>query len=408
MRQNFGVFKSLIVAFVAFVLMVEVYLIPALARSQSEKVEAISELVDEINNFYLHPEAEDFMHNFYTRESYENLREAFSQAQNRKIPNWETELDDATLTELYQLLRSAVTNLRPHIIRRGEAISYGQDLNFRAIPRTGTQVLYTLAYGTHFEILEEVQGGVVVGDDGSRNYRWFRIRHDNQSGYVHSRYVRDLPVSTERIDLLANIGRQKLLLQSKIDGWRIDYSFNTRNDLREILRSHQAMQTENWQFEFNYSELNDILQSLSYEQLNLVTLFRYNLINDIVRLKGEIENNIQGTGSAKSEDYTDESWENMYTTLIEAQELLSEGWQYNLDDVELKSVYELLYSGLNGLELIPQPEKPLKSDLNNVDLVDSDFDIRQILILGGLSLAGFIGISFILKIKKFIQHRTRV
>ena len=114
--------------------------------SQDEKVEIILELFSEINDFYLHENAKDFMNNFYTPESTNGLVEARNLARQIKIPNWETELDDATLYELDQLLRSAITNLQPLMMRRGEAVSFGEDLNFRSVPAVETQVLYRLSY----------------------------------------------------------------------------------------------------------------------------------------------------------------------------------------------------------------------------------------------------------------------
>ena len=372
---------------------------------RSEKVEAIADLMVEINYFYLHPNAADFMSSFYTRESYEHLRWAFGFAQEVTVANWEVELDDTDITELYQLLHFAVTNLRPLTIRRGEATAQNQDLNFRVLPEVGTQVFHTLSYGTPFEILEEVQGGPVIGNDLSRNYRWFRIRHDDQPGYVHANYVRTLPVSDERIRLLADIARQELWIQSKIDGWHTDFSPNTQHALQGILNSARALQVGNWQFDFSYYNLNNILQSLSYEHLNLVTLSRYNLINDIVQLKGEIQSNIQGSGNARIENYTTATWENMEAALVEAQMLLDENWQDNLSDEELEFIYELLRSGLNGLELIPTQPDISDDDLENGDSqvvtnsADSGFNPQQILTL---ALVGLIGFYIIIKIINYI------
>ena len=407
MQQSFLLtIKRLVVAIGAVMLLARVCQLRVLAEdAQSEKVDAIVSLVAEINYFYLDPRAAEFMNIFYTRDSYENLRATIDQAQEIMIANWETDLDDNSLTELYQLLRSAVGGLRPLFIRRGEATARSQELNFRVQPETGTQVFHTLTYGTPFEILEEVSGGVVIGDDLSRNYRWFRIRHNDQSGYVHARYVRDLPVSEERIKLLADIARQELWIQSMLDGWQIDFSPNTRQELAEILNSAHALKSGNWQFDFSYYELNQILQSLSYGHLNLVTLFRYNLVNNIIELKGEIKSNIQGTGSSRMEEYTETSWENMHAALTSAQELLINEWQYNLDDDELKLIYELLLSGLNGLEQIPQPELA-EYENNQVDsLVDSEFNLERIIILGALALAGLIGIIIIIKVIKSIYYR---
>ena len=399
--------KRVIAIFSAFVLPAQVCHIPILAEeAQNEKACAISQLADEINYFYLHPNATDFMISFYTRESYQHLRAAFNQAIELKIPNWATELDDTTLTELYHLLRSALTNLRPLVIRRGEAIAQGQNLNFRSTPAVSTQVLYTLSYGTSFEIVDEVQGGIVVGDDLVEDDRWFRIRHDDQPGYVHVKYVRNLPVSEERIWLLTEIGRQELLIRSKIDGWRTVFSLKTINELWEILNSARDSQIENWQFELSYSELNDILENLSLDHLNLVTLIRYNLINDIVRLKQEIKNNIQGSGSARIENYTEASWAGMDAIFEMVQTLLIEGWQENLDDEDLESIYELLLSGLNGLELIPQPE--LISE-NDDDLIENEassgFTIEGRLRMVIFALAGLIGTVLIFTITKSILYR---
>jgi len=404
MRSKFLlIVKHLIIVFGACLLLGQAHGTLVSAReTQSEDGEArsdlvaeISELVAEINYFYLHPSAVDFMNNFYTRESSEHLMIVFVQAQERKIPSWETELDSTDLTELYQLLRSGVTGLRPITIRRGEATAQNVNLNFRSAPATATQVFYTLTYGTPFEILEEVQGGVVTGEDLVQSDRWFRIRHNDQSGYVHGRYVRNLPVSGERIRLLADIARQELWIQSKIDGWRTDFSSNTRNELQELLNSARTLKTGNWQFGFNYSELNHILQSLSYEHLNIVTLFRYHLINNIVELKREIENNIQGTGNARTENYTATSWRRMDAAFTEAQVLLNDDWQYNLSDEELEFVYELLLSGLNGLEFILKDG----SGIELIKVVSTGPNLGQIFIIGGLALAGLAGTGLILKIK---------
>ena len=403
MQQSFLLaVKYWMVSLGTVILLLLIYPMPVMAEeARNEKVEAISDLMFEINYFYFHPNAADFMSSFYTRESYDSLRWAFNRAQEIKIPNWENELDDAALTELYQLLRAAVTNLQPLTILRGEAIAQNQDLNFRVLPETGTQVFHTLSYGTPFEILDEVQGGVVVGDDLSRNYNWFRIRHNDQPGYVHSKYVRTLPVSGERSGLLADIARQELWIQSKIDGWQTDYSPDTRRALREVLNSARTMQVENWQFDLNYYELNQIFQSLSYEHLNLITHLRYSLINDIVRVKGEIENNIQGSGSARMENYTEDSWENMRASLMEAWALLDEEWEYNLSDEELESIHELLLLGLNGLESIPQ-HLQISEDENELvenNGADSGLNPRQILIS---ALAVLVGVFLIIKIIKFI------
>ena len=403
MYRNFlSKVKCLVVAIMIFVLLIQAYQIPVLAtETKSESIEGISELADEITYFYLDPRAADFMSSFYTRESYENLRDAFNQTQMRKVSGWEIELDNADLKELYQLLSSAVTNLRPLTIRRGEAISRNQNLNFRSVPETQTQVLYTLAYGTSFEILEEVQGGVVIGEDNVHNNRWFRIRHDAQLGYVHARYVRVLSVSEERIRLLADIARQELWIQTKIDGWRTDFSSGTQNDLQEVLNYARTLQVGNWQFDLNYSNLNHILQSLTYEHLDLITLFRYNLINDIVGLRREIEDNVQGSGSSRMEQYTKESWNKMYTDLVEAQVLLIENWQHNLNDEELEFIHELLFSGLNGLELIIQSGQTFESETEMFE-VESNFNHEQIFILAALALAALMGIALILAVIIFI------
>ena len=404
MQCFWQIVKRLVVAFGAVVLLVQVHRMPVMAdETQVEKVEAIAGLADEITYFYLDPRAADFMNNFYTRESYEHLRAAFNQAQELMVSNWETELDAMALTELYQLLRFAVTNLRPLTMRRGEAIARNQNLNFRVQPETGTQVFHTLTYGTPFEILEEVQGGVVIGDDLSRSYRWFRIRHSDQSGYVHARYVRDLPVSEERIRLLADIGRQELWISSKIDGWQTDFSPDTRAELQDVLSSARGLQIGNWQFDLNYDELNQILERLSYEHLNLVTLFRYNLITGIIELKREIKNNVQGTGSARMENYTEASWESMDAALVEAQALLSEDWQNNLSDEALEFVHEVLFLGIQNLEPILQ--QPYLSE--EIEAVNLDFNPERIVIIGAIALAGIIGIVLIIIIKiiKYFYYR---
>ena len=398
------IFKGLAIVLGTFVFLVQIYQVPALARvNQSEKVEALTELVAEINHFYLDPRATDFMTTFYTRESYENLREAFIQVQSEKIPNWETELDDMVLTELYQLLRSAVIDLRPLMIRRGEATARDQNLNFRAVPETESQVFHRLSYGTPFEILEEVQGGVVVGNDLVQSDRWFRIRHNGQPGYVHAGYVRDLPVSEERIRLLAEIGRQELWIQAKIEGWRTDYSAETQDELQEILDSAQALKAGNWQFDFSYSELNDILERLSYQHLNLITLSRYNLINEIIQLETEIEANIEGTGNVSVESYTEASWEDMYVAWTAAQAQLSEDWQSLLSDEELESIYDLLRSGLNGLQRLPQQAS--ENDLAEADLADNHSNLDQIITLGLITLVVLAVMLIIVKMIKVIQER---
>jgi len=402
MQQNFfATIKNLFAVFGVIVLLFQVYQTSVSAwETQREKVDAISELAAEINYFYLHPTAETFMNNFYTRTSYENLREAFGQAQERKIPNWETELDDTALTDLYQLLRSAVEGLRPLTVRRGEATSQGLNLNFRPLPEVNNLPLDTLPFGTSFEILEEVRGEVVIGaDQVSRDDRWVRIRHDGQSGYVHARYVRNVSIPERRIRLLADIGRQELWIQSKIDGWRVNYSPNTRNELREILNAARALQTGNWQFNSSYSELEHILQSLSYEHLNLVTLFRYHLINNIVELKREVENNIQGTGNLRMENYTFTSRGRLHASFIQARSFLNDGWQETLSDEDLEFIHELLHSGLNGLEQITEDGSPVKIFLP----VNSNFSLQLILIASGvLTLVGIIGVIFIIKL---IQRR---
>lgn len=401
-QRFFPITKRLVVMISAFMVWVQVDRLPVWAEeTTNEKVETISQLMDDIHYFYLHPNATEFMNSFYTSASYEHLRAAFNQAQEKKEPDWETELDDAALTELYQLLHLAVAGLRPIMIHRGEAIAQNQNLNFRAVPETETQVFHTLTYGTSFEILEEVRGGIVVGDDLVPDDRWLRIRHNDQSGYVHAKYVRVLPVSEERIGLLADIGRQELRIQAKIDGWQTPFSPDTQAELQGLLSSARALQVGNWQFDLSYSELNHLLQSLSYEHLNLVTLFRHQLISDIVRLKREIENQVQ---SASMENYTEASWEEMEAALSSAQTLLVEGWQDNLDDETLEGVYELLLSGLNGLEQISEAE----SDVIEVDAgesVNSDVNPQRILILGAFALAGFSSIFLTLKIIKLIQHR---
>lgn len=380
LRQN----RRLIIIFGAFTLLIQTYQIPLLAyQIQNEKAEAISELLDETNLFYLHPNATGFMNSFYTRESYNHLRDIFNQIQEAKTTNWESEMDDTTISKLYQLLRSALANLQPLIIRRGEATSQNQNLNFRAIPETRTQVLHTLTYGTSFEIIEEVQGGVVIGDDHTQSNHWFRIRYNGLTGYVHARYVRNLPVSEERVQLLADIGRQELWIQAKIEGWRTDFSPTTQHELQEILNTTRALRSDNWQFNLSYSDLNHMLQSLSYEHLNLVTLFRYDLINDIVRLKREIENN------SIRQNYTEDSWNDMSTALTEAQILLIEDWQTNLTDEKLSFIHELLLSGLNGLELIIQPEQALENEFSVIDWI---FNLEPIFILGTVALVAFAGI----------------
>jgi len=390
-----------------FVLLVYVYQTPIFANdSQKERAEAVSELADEINYFYLHPNAVDFMSSFYTSDSYDQLRSVYQQALEAKIPHWQTELDYTTLTEIYYLMRWGIANLAPIVIRRGEATAQGQDLNFRAMPATGTQVLYTLAYGTAFEIVDEVQGGIVRGEDLVDNDRWFRIRHEDQPGYVHSNYVRNLPVSEERIRLLADIGLQELRIRAKIDEWQTDFSPNTQSELVDILDSALDLQIDNWQFDLSYSELNHLLQSLSFEHLNLVTFFRFNLINDVIELKARVGDNLQGSGIAREENFTEASWEEMSAAFVEAQERLIDRWQDSLADEELESIYELLLSGLDGLELISQPDLISDNEDDQIEETDSvstpDRRLRNLILV----FAGFIvGILIFHIVRSFLYQR---
>ena len=371
--------------------------------SQDEKVEVILELFSEINDFYLHENAKDFMNNFYTPESTNGLVEARNLARQIKIPNWETELDDATLYELDQLLRSAITNLQPLMMRRGEAVSFGEDLNFRSVPAVETQVLYRLSYGTPFEIIEDVMGGPVTGEEGITSYLWFRIRHDDQSGFVHSRYVRAIPVSEYRINLLADIAREELWIASKIEGWQIRYAPSTVQELQEILNTARGLQVENWQFEFNYTALTSLLEQLSLHHLNLVTLSRYKLINRIVELEEEIGNHVAGTSPIRQEDYTEGSWNQMSYKLAEAQEFLIEEWELVLTDSELEDIYELLRSALHGLEEIPPPVEMLEgeNESQSMTVLTTDFGrrLQQLIFV----FAGLIGMIVIFRIIKFIR-----
>jgi len=391
------ILKVFLVLLGGFVLLTATVLATA---TQDEKVEAISELFDEINYFYLHENASDFMYNFYTYESIQHLLEVRNQVRQLKVQNWETDLDDATLTEIYQLLRSGITHLSPLMMRRGEAISFGEDLNFRSEAAVETQVLYRLPYGTPFEIIEDVAGGPVTDQDGVTSYLWFRIRHDDQSGFVHSRYVRAIPVSEYRVSLLADIARAELWIRSKIEGWHIDYSPPTIGELQEILNEVQVSQVENWQFDFSYSQLNDLLERLSIDNLNLITLSRYHLINSIIEVEREIESNMQGAGNAERADYTEASWQNMVDRLLEAQEFLIEDWQYLLTDEELEMIYDLLRSALNGLEEMPLPVE-FSEEEDGVRENQSDFErrLRQLI----FAFASLIGLIIIFKVVKFIR-----
>ncbi|MCL2560615.1 MAG: SH3 domain-containing protein [Turicibacter sp.] len=365
--------------------------------ASADEAEALTELLAEVSYFYLHPSATDFMSTFYTQESYEHLRNTFSHVQQSQTTGWETALSDAEITELYQLLHAATTNLHPLIIRRGEATSQGENLNFRAQPATETQVFHTLTYGTSFEILAEVQGGTVTGTDGISSDRWFRIRHNGQPGYVHGRYVRDLPVSEGRVTLIANIGRQTLWIESLIDGWRTDFAPTTQQQLHQVLTDTQALQVGNWQFEASYAELEHMLASLSYEHVNFVTLVRYNLINTITQLVAEIEANMAGSGTASQIDFTEESWERMTTALTDAQALLIENWQEELSDEELEVVRGTLQAGLNRLERLPEeaPATTLWQDTN----------LELALIIGVLIAIGIALVIVLFKIVRTIQNR---
>ena len=387
-----------LISLLVFIVVTFIFLtVPARADEDRDKVvDAINRLAEEIENFYLHQHAQDFLNNFYTWESNQQLRDNFHESRALKIPNWETNLDAEALDEIYHLLRSGVNGLRPLPIRRGEAVSRGQDLNFRSVPAVETQVLYWLPYGTAFEITEDTWGGPVTDEAGNRNYLWFRIRHDNQAGYVHSRYVRAIPVSEYRIATLAHIARAELWIQSKIDGWWEDYAPITRQELQAILNEVDREKSDNWQFDFTYEALNDLLQQLNYDHLNLLTTTRYRLMNDIIRLQSEIENNLQGTGNRNEADYTQNSWQRMGEVLAEAQRMLVEEWEYNLDYDDLTELYHLLRSGLVRLEEVPAEAETAEETASA--LTEYQRRIRQLVI----GMTGFFVVLIVVWVVKLI------
>jgi len=359
-------------------------------ESRDYQVDALTQLVAKIEGFYLHPNAVDFLNHFYTEASIRQLREAFSYAQELKISDWESELDEATMTEIYQLLHSAIVNLRPLTVRRGEATSWGQDLNFRAQPAVETQVLYWLPYGTDFEIIEEVWGGSVTDEAGVTNYLWFRIRHDHQAGYVHSRYVRALPVSEYRIQLIADIVREELRIQSKIEGWSVEYAPNTRSQLQIVLNQANRLKVENWQFQFNYESLNNLLHLLNTDHLDLMLRSRYDLINRIYQLKDEIEQNIAGTGDRNREDYTVESWDQMANRLEEVQAVLIDGWEYDFSEEELQRNYRSLRLALDQLEEVPVEIEEVAREVSVYQVRIRQLFIGFVVLIGILALVGIV------------------
>jgi len=355
------------------------------------KLDALNQLVEEIQNFYLHPNAADFLTHFYTETSIEHLRLTYHQINELKQSNPETELD---LSALYQQLRSAVTNLSPLTIRRGEATAQGQDLNFRSHPAVETQVLYWLPYGTDFEIIEEVWGGGVTDQAGVTNYLWFRIRHDVQAGYVHSRYVRAIPVSDYRIQLITDIAREMLRIQAKIEGWSIEYAPNTRSELQNVLNRTEQLKSENWQFQLSYESLNNLLQQLDITHLNLMTQSRYDLITAIHQLKDEIGENLAGTGMRNDDDYTAESWAQMRVRLDEVQVSLVDDWENDFPEEELQRIYQLLRLAINQLE-----ERPIEiEEVRELSIYQTR--IRQWMIGFGI----FIGILVIVGILNLINR----
>lgn len=397
--------RLLILGIISFMCFFHIFKAPVLAtEDQGEKIEAIRQLFEEIDSFYLHVLAQDFLNNFYTQDSIENLNSAHSQVSQMKIHGWETELNESDLDDIYFLLRSAISNLSPLTMRRGEAVSFGEDLNFRSVPAVATQVLYRLPYGTPFEIIEEVAGESVTNENGSTSDLWFRIRHHDQSGFVHGRYVRAIPISAERIHLITDIARSELRIQSFIEGWRIQYSNDTRKELQEILTTARALQIENWQFDFDYVQLNDLLAHLSINHVQLVTLTRYELINRIITLVNDIENHIERTENLRATPYTEASWQQLITGLNTAQERLVEGWQDELSDAVLEEIYDLLRASLDGLIEIPPPEENVETVevqlLPSAPTTDFSVRLRQFIFI----FSSFIGLLIVIKIVKMIRQ----
>lgn len=351
------------------------------------------QLINHVSDFHLHSNAHDFIHNFYTQNSVQNLRDT----RNYVFARREHSNDD--YDDLYLLLQTAIDDLEPIMIRRGQATSIGEDLNFRSTPAVATQVLHRLPYGTHFEIIADVSGGNIVSEDGSENNIWHRVRVGEVIGYVSSRYVRNFYISSSRTRKIAEIGLAELWIHSLIEGWNTNYSPNTIRQLELLLQNASHFKINNWQFDMSYNELFELLLSLDTSYIEFVTLRHYELTIEIENLLKRFNSYISGDGYRFEEDFTTESWSRMTEVVNRINEIIIQNWQVEFTEIELEMILYELNQVLTELEkLVPADEILEISNINSTPFEDELRNFQVGVLIVGAIFVFFIGFRIIRRI----------
>jgi len=278
--------------------------------------------------------------------------------------------------DLYNRLNFALDNLQLAPRRFGMVSVSAEDnphgLAFRSSPDRGHYLGSRLPHGTFLEILAEVQGESV-----SWNTDWLRVFYNGFTGYVHSRYVQNHYVSAHRRHLLANLSRSQLNLQSKYEGWQVAYAPQTTQELGTIWReAQQAIQQSGNLFALPYYQLDTLIANFSIDHLNLVTLSRAHLLEDISELYTRIQ-------SQNPEEFTEESWAQMEEYFLQGQAMMVDNWEHELGEPELDMLHDLLHEGFRVLRRIPV-ETASEPVIPEVVYHEVATDWQEILLFGAL------------------------
>lgn len=322
-------------------MLMAIMLTTATTQAFATDISAIRQLESRIHR-YTDSRAAAFLRQF-TPESQQQLWEA----QSLLHPEWE--LAETEFSYLYNRLNAALSNLQLAPRRFGTVHVSSQDnpngLAFRSSPDRGFYLGERLPHGTLLEILADVQGESV-----SWSTDWLQVAYNGLIGYVHSRYVQNQYVSAHRLNRLATLSRSQLQVQSLLEGWQVAYAPNTTLELETIWKeANRQLAGAGNLFTLPYYRLDALINSLSIDHLNLVTLSRYQLIGDITDLYLRIQDQLQ----ENPDDFTPESRAQLEETFLLAQSKMEDNWQENLAKPQLEELHQLLQEGFRALRRVP-------------------------------------------------------
>lgn len=365
--------------------------------ARSSQLKQISELESLIADFYLHPGAALFLENNFAEGTLQRLHEELWELRANRDADWQLYYSEEELAHLEAALNGLLLGMAPRQRQFGEAVATDMDLRFRSTPAMDW-IISELPYGTVVEILGAVAGESVSWDDN-----WYRIRYNQQVGYVHRRYVRHLYASAYRQSLLRQVFRQHLWLLSLMEGWSIEFSPTSVETLRTILNNGQALMGEGWEMR---ADLHYLRQTLSLDSVQLETFSRSRLVASISTLE-------QDLSKRDATRYTEASWAEMAAVLETAQTQLIEEWQLLLTEAQLEELHALLKTGESALERYrpassnPLPTEPVyealpyeADDSHTLVEIIIFYGVVALLAAGGYFIIKFNGVFDRLKISK--------